>query len=181
MTAEKGKVVLIDYTLKDDDGVVIDTSVGSEPLKYLQGMGYLLPKLEEAIEGKGANDSFSLVLEPKDGYGEYDESKVIDVPRTDFDPDLQIEPGMQFQAMGPMGPEIVTVMEVGKDTVKINGNHELAGKTLHFDIKIVAVRDPLPDEFSPKGGCGGGCGGCSGCGSSDGESCGDGGCGGCCN
>lgn len=177
MTAEKGKVVLIDYTLKDDDGNVIDTSIGVEPLKYLHGNGYLLQKLEDAIEGKSANDSFSLVIEPKDGYGEYDESKIVDVPRTDFDPDLQIEPGMQFQAAGPAGIEIVTVLEVNENSVKINGNHELAGKRLHFDITVVSVRDPLPNEFSR--GCGGGCGGCGGCGSEDDE-CMSGGCSGNC-
>ena len=85
---------------------------------------------------------------------------------------------MPFQVMTPSGLSIVHVTKVEGDTITIDGNHDLAGKALNFDIEVVGVRDATEEELSPTSGCGGGCGGCGGgCGSS----CGDGGCGGCGN
>ena len=81
MNIAKDKVVLIDYTLTDIEGKVIDKSDPSAPLAYLQGNGNLLPKLEEALEGKVQGDSLKVVLAPEDGYGTREESKVIDVPK----------------------------------------------------------------------------------------------------
>lgn len=178
MTAAENTVVSINYTLKGDDGNVIDTSVGNAPLEFVLGRNYLLSKLEEQINGKNPGDTFSTVLEPKDGYGEYDPQLVTEVPRSDFETDMEIEPGMAFQAMTPMGPQIVIVKEVSDSVIKIDGNHELAGQTLHFDIEVVDVREATVEELK-SGMVGGGCGGC-GCGGdcSSGE-CG-GGCGGGC-
>lgn len=175
MTVENDKYVSINYTLKDDEGKTIDSSVGKEVLGYIQGRGMLLPKLEEQILGKNPGDKFSTVLEAKDGYGEYHKELVTDVDRSNFDTDMAIEPGMMFQAMTAAGPQIVRVTKVSDDKVTVDGNHELAGVRLHFDIEIVEVRDATEEELAPQGcgcgGCGGGCGSCG-----DGG-CGDGGCG----
>lgn len=179
MNAAKDKMVSINYTLKDKDGTVIDTSVGAEPLQYLHGNGYLLPKLEAEIENKQPGDKFSVTLEPKDGYGEYDEKQVVEVPREQFDSSVEIQEGMQFAAETPYGQRIVTVKKVTEKTVTVDGNHELAGVTLFFDVEVVEVRDATEDELNR----GSGCGGCGGCGGNcdDEEGCG-GGCGGCgCN
>lgn len=172
MTVENDKVVSIHYTLKNDDGETIDSSVGSSPLDYVQGRNYLLPKLEEACIGKNPGDKFNVVLEAKDGYGEYNDQLVVDVPRSQFDSSAPIEEGMQFQAMTEAGPQIVTVKKVTDDMITIDGNHDLAGVRLHFDIEIVDVREATADELQSGmvGGSGCGCGG----------NCGDGGCGGGC-
>ncbi len=171
MQVTQGKFVSINYTLKDDNGELLDTSVGSAPLEYIHGAGYILPKLEDQITGLNPGDKFSTVLEAKDGYGEYDEGKVIDVERENFDTNVPIEVGMQFQAETTDGPAIVTVTKVTDTHVTVDGNHELAGKNLHFDIEVLDVREPTEEELSGGCSCGGSCGSdCGGCG---------GGCGGC--
>lgn len=178
MTIAKDKMVSINYTLKDDEGKLLDTSVGAEPLQYLHGNGYLLPKLEEALEGKNPGDKISVVLAAKDGYGEYDEKLVVEVPRDQFDTEVTIEPGMKFQADTPVGPQIVTVIKVTDKAITINGNHELAGKNLHFDVEVLEIRDASEEELKGNecscgcngncdnedecegGNCSGGCGSC---------------------
>ena len=102
---------------------------------------------------------------------------MADVPREQFDASIEIEEGMAFQAESPAGMQIVTVTKVTPETITVDANHELAGKNLHFAIKIVDVRDATPEELESgmQGGCGGGCGGCC----DDDCSC-DGGCGGGC-
>lgn len=174
MKIAKDKVVSINYILKDDDGTIIDSSEGSEPLQYLHGRNYLLPKLEEQLEGREPGEACSVDLAAKDAYGEYNKDLVADVPREQFDASIEIEEGMAFQAESPAGMQIVTVTKVTPETITVDANHELAGKNLHFAIKIVDVRDATPEELESgmQGGCGGGCGGCC----DDDCSC-DGGCG----
>lgn len=172
MKIAKDKWVCIHYTLKDAAGTQLDSSVGGEPLGYLHGNGYLIPGLESQLEGKEPGEKFTAVIAAKDAYGEYDESLKIEVPRDNFDTDQEIVVGMMFQVMTPGGPSIVRVIEVGKDKVKIDANHELAGKELHFDVEIVEVREPTEEDLAPK--CGGNCGECGGdCGGECGD-CGEG-------
>ena len=169
MTITKNKIVSIDYTLKDETGTVIDSSKNSSPLEYLHGNGNLIPGLEAQLEAKSAGEKISAVVAPKDAYGEYDQKLVIEVPRTQFDSKTPIEIGMQFQADTAGGPTIVKVTKIENDTVTIDANHELAGKTLYFDVNIVDVRNATPEELSPHS-CGDGCSSCGGgCCDSDGE------------
>ena len=180
MIVEKDKVVTINYTLTGDDGNLIDTSVGKEPLEYIHGNGYLLPKLEEQLEGKNVGDKIKADLSAKDGYGEYNDKLVAEVPRDQFDTDMEIEVGMAFQAQTSSGPQIVTVTKVTDEAVTVDANHELAGVNLHFDVEILGIREATGDEL--QNGLGGGCcgGGCGGCGGGCGGDC-EGGCGGCGN
>ena len=168
------KMVKIHYTLKDTDGNTLDTSTAGEPLEYMQGIGSLIPGLEKELEGKNPGDKFHSEIEPALGYGEYDEALVAEVPRSQFDANFPIEVGQQFQADTATGPMIVKVTKVTDDKITVDGNHELAGKKLCFDVEVVDVRDPTEAELEPfvSSGCGGGCsscGGCSGCGGSCGE------------
>jgi FKBP-type peptidyl-prolyl cis-trans isomerase SlyD len=148
MKIEKDRVVSIEYTLRDNSGTVLDTSEGREPLAYLHGNGNLIPGLEAQLEGHSADESMKVAVAPADGYGEFDESQVIDVPRSQFTgvPDLAV--GMQFTASGPEGQRIVTITKVGLETVTVDGNHPLAGQTLNFDVKIVGVREATAEELS---------------------------------
>lgn len=161
MKVEKNKFVTINYTLKDDDGNVIDSSVGKEPLPYIHGNNYLLPKLEEQIEGLEPGAKFSTILEAADGYGERDEKMIAKVPRENFDTSMPIEVGMQFQADTPYGPQIVTVTQVDEQNITVDANHELAGVRLHFDVEVLSVRDATENELNQMNSCGG-CGGCGG-------------------
>ena len=186
MKIEKNSVVKIHYELKNKNGEIIDSSYYSddkEPLEYVHGMGFLLPKLEEALENKDVGEQFDLVLEPKDGYGEYNEKLIVDIPKEQFDMTLPIESGMKFQAETPAGLQIVTVREVKPDFITVDANHELAGVELHFHIEVVDVRKASEEELNAMKShcsCGGGCGGnCDG--NCDGECDCDGNCEGGCN
>lgn len=185
MKIEKDKLVQIHYTLTNKEGKVLDSSrTAGQPLEYIHGNRYLIKGLEDQLEGKEQGDKFIAQVKAADAYGEYDDKLVIDVPRNQFDASIEIKPGMQFQGMSQMGPTIVTVKEVGPESIKVDANHELAGQDLTFDVEVVLVRDMTEDEVkqmeAAASGCGGGCGGCGG-GCGDGDcGCGDGGCGGGC-
>ncbi len=173
MKIEDKKMVKIHYTLKDKDGNQIDSSIGGEPLEYMQGTGSLIPGLETQLAGHEAGDKFHAEVEPALAYGEYSDALVAEVPRSQFDADFEIEVGQSFQADTPSGPTIVRVTKVSDDKITVDGNHELAGKKLFFDVEIVDVREPTEAELEPYNsgcGCGGSCGGgCGGCGGSCGE------------
>ena len=109
MKIAKDKWVAIHYTLKDDDGKELDTSVGGAPLGYVHGRGYLIPGLEKELEEKEVGNKFTAVIPAKDAYGEYDQQLVMELDRDRFEYDGEIELGMQFQAMTPQGPSIVRV------------------------------------------------------------------------
>lgn len=143
----KQAVATIEYTLTDDSGVLIDSSKDRGPMAYLHGVGGIIPGLEAQLEGKVPGDEFKVRIEPDQAYGQRTEEMVQDVPRSDLPPDLDIQPGMQFQTQGPNGPAVVTVVAVEGDQVKMDGNHPLAGVTLNFDIKVVDVRQATQEEL----------------------------------
>ncbi|MBP6672145.1 MAG: peptidylprolyl isomerase [Bacteroidetes bacterium] len=148
MRIAKDKVVSIEYTLRDNDGNVLDTSEGREPLAYLHGNGNLIPGLESQLEGKGANEALKVVVAPADGYGEFDAAQIVNVPKSQFAGVAELAVGMQFTASGPEGQQVVTVTKIENDTVTVDGNHPLAGQTLNFDVKIIEVREATADELS---------------------------------
>ncbi len=165
MEIKKDSVVTIDYTLKNEKGDVLDTSKDVGPLEYIHGYGNLIPGLEKELEGKKAGDSLNVAVKPEEGYGEYSDELVVEVPKANFEVDAEIQVGMQFEA----GPRIVTVTKIEGDTVTIDANHELAGQTLHFEVTVDSVREATKDEIAAlisSSGCG--CGGSdSGCAPSD--------------
>ncbi len=138
--AEK-HVVTLNYTLKDNDGEIIDQAQDGS-FAYLHGAQNIIPGLENALTGKAVGDQLQVKVSPEEGYGQRDENRVEDVPREMFPADQEIEPGMVFHAQGPNGEMItVTVVEVGDDTIKIDSNHALAGVELNFDVEIMGIRE----------------------------------------
>lgn len=148
MQIAKNKVVTFEYTLTSPKGEVMDTSVGGEPLVYLHGVGGIIPGLESALDGKQTGDSVKAVVTPEQAYGERSEEMVQEVPRSAFGPVKEIKPGMSFQGHTPKGPRSVTVVAVNGDQITIDANHPLAGQTLHFDVKVLKVRDATPEEIT---------------------------------
>ncbi|HWE97389.1 MAG TPA: peptidylprolyl isomerase [Tepidisphaeraceae bacterium] len=147
MQIAKDKVVTVDYTLTGSDGAVLDTSSGHEPLSYLHGVGGIVPGLERAMEGKNEGDTVDVTVRPEDAYGQRDDAFVQQVPRSAFG-DAKVEKGMQFRAQSPDGASrVVTVVDVQGDNVRIDANHPLAGKTLHFNVKVLGVRDATQQEI----------------------------------
>ena len=146
MEIADARVASIQYTLTDDAGQVLDKSPESQPLRYFHGAGNIIPGLEKALAGRKAGDSLKVDVAPEEGYGPRQEQLVQVLPREAFQGVERVEPGMQFQAQGGGGPLLVTVLEVSDDKVRIDGNHPLAGQTLHFDVAVVDVREATDEE-----------------------------------
>ena len=147
MPITKNSVVAFAYTLSDDDGEVMDSASVQEPLVYLHGHSQLIPGMENALSGREVGDHFSVVLPPQEAYGVYDENLAGAVPRSAFQGVDEVEVGMQFQMEFPGGLRVVTVSDVSDQHVTVDGNHPLAGETLHFDIKVVSIRPATQDEI----------------------------------
>jgi FKBP-type peptidyl-prolyl cis-trans isomerase SlyD len=145
MQITPGSVVVFDYTLTDDDKDIIDSSVGSEPLAYIQGEGQIVPGLEKAMEGKKAGDSFKISIAPEEAYGVHDPENISVVPADQIEGGEELEEGMQLHTEGEFGEQTVIITKIVGNEVTIDGNHPLAGMTLHFDISIRDVR-PATDE-----------------------------------
>lgn len=140
-------VALIEYTLTNNQGEVLDSSVGGEPLGYIHGAGNIIPGLERALVGKKAGDTLKVTVAPADGYGEKNEAMLQEVPREMFQGVDQIEVGMQFHAQTDHGMQVITVAKVTADTITVDGNHPLAGETLNFDVKVIEVRAATEEEL----------------------------------
>lgn len=142
------RVVLMHYTLTNDQGEVLDSSSGGEPLAYLHGSGGIIPGLEKALEGKQAGDKLQVKVSPAEGYGEREAGLIQQMPRRAFKgiPDLRV--GMQLQAQSEQGMRIITVTNIQGDMVTVDGNHALAGVPLNFDVEIVEVRAATAEEMS---------------------------------
>lgn len=147
MQIAENSVARFHYTLTNDAGEVIDSSRGREPLAYLHGAGNIVPGLEEAMAGKQVGDAFQVEVAPEDGYGLHQEGLVQEVPRAAFQGVDEIEPGMSFQAQTPQGVHSVTVTKVTSELVTVDGNHPLAGQTLHFDVEVTQVRAATEEEL----------------------------------
>ena len=140
------KAVTIHYTLRADAGEVLDSSEGRAPLTYLHGEGNIVPGLEKALDGKQAGDEVKVTVPPEDGYGARSDDNVRNVPRRRL-PEGKIEPGMRMRMQTDVGQVIAMVTAVKGDYVTLDTNHPLAGTTLHFEVKVVEVRDATAEEL----------------------------------
>jgi len=148
MQISKDLVASIHYTLKNADGEVLDTSEGQEPLHYVHGAQNIVPGLEKELEGKTTGDKLAVVVDPIDGYGEYNAELIQELPKDMFAGVDTIEVGMEFQAQTPEGGmQIIEVKSIDGDKITVDGNHPMAGQTLHFDVEITDVREATKDEL----------------------------------
>ena len=136
------------YTLTDDAGQVIDSSANRTPLTYLHGAGNIVPGLEKEMAGRTTGDTFSVVVSPEEGYGMPNPMMIQVVPREAFQGVDSLEVGMEFQAETPQGPMSVSIAKIEGDEVTVDGNHPLAGQTLHFAIEVTSVRDASLEELT---------------------------------
>lgn len=198
MKIEAMKVVAISYEV-ETEGEVVDRATEQKPLDYIQGMHMIIPKLEATLEGMDEGQAFDCTIAPEDAYGEYDLSKVFDIPKNSFEVNGKLREDLleagRFIPMLNSAGEVChgMVVEVKDDKVTMDFNAPMAGKTLHFTGKVISVRDAtekeltegLHGEFLPQeegchrhGGCcgkhghhGDGEGCCHGEGHGDGECC----------
>ena len=148
MSISPDQVVSIHYTLRDDTGEVIDSSAEGEPLAYLHGRGQLIPGLERELTGRAVGDRLEVKIAPAEGYGEYDRELVQRVPRRTLKGVGQLRVGLRLQAQTPEGPRALTVTQLSGDMVTLDGNHPLAGKILHFQVEVAAVRAATEEELA---------------------------------
>ena len=148
MKIGKNRVVRMNYTLRDESGATIESSVGREPLTYLHGLGNLVPGLEKALEGAEVGLLTTVTVLPPDAYGEKYPQAVIRAARGDFPDGLTLEPGIEVQAETPDGPISFLVVSLEGDEVVLDANHPLAGKTLNFEIEVLEVRGASTDELA---------------------------------
>ncbi len=146
MKIEKDTVVTMRCRIADDKGQLIQD--GKAPMSYLHGgHGNTLPKIEEALEGKSVGDQLSLVLAPADAFGEVDPNLLRTIAKRDFPPGVKV--GGQLELPGPQGePHAFTVVKVKGDTVHLDGNHPLAGRTIKLAITIAEVRAASTEEVA---------------------------------
>lgn len=141
-------VASLDYRLHLGDGKLVDESEPGDPLVYLHGHDEIVPGLERALEGKKAGDKLQVVVKPEDGYGEYDPESVEEVPRSELPEDLELVAGETITGTDPDGDEMdFLIKEVKKDTVVLDFNDPMAGKTLHFDVTVREVRAATAEEL----------------------------------
>lgn len=149
LTVQSGMVVSLDYTLRLDNGQIVDSSAGQEPLAFLQGGGQIIPGLEQALYGMAIGDEKRVTVAPQDGYGDVDPDAFQVVPHHAFPTGMELSPGMELQARDEQGRIMpVYVSELRDDGVLMDYNHPLAGETLHFDAKIVGLRPATDEELS---------------------------------
>lgn len=171
MKIAKNTTVSIEYTLKDDTGEILDSSKELGNLEYIQGYGMLIQGLEKALEGKEAGDEFKISVPPQEAYGEFRQDLIVETDRSNFPDDVELEIGMEFDAGHN---RLVKITKIDGDKITVDANHPLAGETLHFEVKVVSVKETTEADFNAlyggggcSCGCGGddesGCGGCSGC------------------
>ncbi len=141
------KVVTLSYTLRDDEGEVIDRSDAGSPLLYLHGARNIVPGLEEQLEGVAEGETIKATVPPEKGYGpRVGESH--EVPKHLFPADAQLAAGMQVVAHDDQGRQIpFFITGIGEETVTIDPNHPLAGETLHFEVKVESLRDATEEEI----------------------------------
>ena len=163
-TIKAGDTISVHYTGKFEDGNVFDSSEGRDPLKFTVGEGQLIRGFDEAVVGMNAGDTKQFTVSPEEGYGEHSPELVFEIPRDRVPDNIELQEGLQLTLTDQSGNHLPAVVgNVTDETVSMDANHPLAGKTLTFDIEVVAT-GLTPDAGCNPDGCGsnqgGGCCSC---------------------
>jgi FKBP-type peptidyl-prolyl cis-trans isomerase SlyD len=146
-TVQDGLVVSMEYTLSVD-GEVLDSSKDAGPLQFLAGYDNIVPGLEREMVGMKIGESKDVLVLPEDGYGEFDEEAFMEVPRSEFPSDMELETGLELNVTDEDGQHQLAFVESFNDKiVRLDFNHPLAGAELQFNVKVVALRDPTKEEL----------------------------------
>lgn len=147
-TVANDLVVVMDYSLRVD-GNVIDESSEDEPLQYLQGHQNIIPGLEREMLGMKVGESKEVEVSPEDGYGEHDPEAFVEVPKNQFPDHIPTDVGTELQVENEQGdPVYARIDKLENNVVTLNFNHPLAGKKLHFTVKVRGLREPNAEELA---------------------------------
>lgn len=148
MKVRDNAVVSIEYTLKDEEGSVIETATGNDAVSYMHGAGKLIIGLERELEGREEGHSFQVTVPPDDGYGERKKNLLIEKPTSMFEKVENLQIGMHLQGLSNQGISFAKVTEIKDDTIILDTNHPLAGKTLSFDVTVKKIREASFEEIN---------------------------------
>ena len=141
MTVEDGRKVGFEYALFVDEEM-IDSSEAKGPFEYVHGKDKILQGLSSGLEGMKLGEEKKITLPPDAAYGEVDANAFREIPKTQLPPDVDPAAGMMLETVSSTGrPMLVRIAEVRGDSVVIDFNHPLAGKTLVFDIKVISIEE----------------------------------------
>jgi len=147
MIITQDSVVQLHYRVSEAQDLIEDSAKG-EPMLYLHGHQNMLPAIEQALAGKAAGDELTLVVAPKDAYGERDENAIQSVQVKHLKGAKKWAPGMTAIIETEHGPRQVKIVKVGMFKAEVDVNHPLAGKTLTFELKVVSVRAASAEEVA---------------------------------
>lgn len=142
------RVIGFHYTLTDKTGTVLDSSIGDEPLFFLEGSQQIIPGLESVVALMNVGDKKKIEVGAADAYGDVNPELLVKVKKTQFPPDAQLTVGDQFQVNNDAHSPVFTIMSIEPDEVTVDGNHPMAGKDLLFDVEIVGMRPATAEEMS---------------------------------
>jgi FKBP-type peptidyl-prolyl cis-trans isomerase SlyD len=136
----EGSRVALEYTLSDETGKVIESNKGKEPMSYIHGKGQIIPGLEKQLSGMKVGEEKKVQVKPEDGYGPINPEAFQEISKDKLPPEA-LKVGTMLMAQGPQGQGIpARVHEIKDNTVIMDFNHPMAGKTLSFDIKISEIK-----------------------------------------
>ena len=139
MNVSKGKTIALEYTVKLEDNQVVDTNVGQEPLTYTQGTNQIIRGVEAAVEGMTVGETKQVTVAPADAYGERDPNAFQEISKEKVPADAKV--GTQLEGKDTSGRLVRPVVkEIKDETVLLDFNHPLAGKTLVFDMKVLDIQ-----------------------------------------
>jgi len=148
MTVSMGKEVSIEYALSFEDRKVFESNAGGEPLKFVYGLHQIIPGLENAVEGMKVGDSKDVTVKPEDAYGPIDKDAFVEIKK-ELIPEEALAVGAQLQSRDANGITVnLLVAEIKEETVVLDANHPLAGKTLYFDVKILDIKDSVAEAVN---------------------------------
>jgi FKBP-type peptidyl-prolyl cis-trans isomerase SlyD len=147
-TIETDSVVTVHYTGTLPDGEEFDSSRGGEPMTFLVGHKQMIPGFEEELMGATTGESREFTLPPERAYGERDDDAIQQVSREQFPEDMELKPGMMMAAQTDQGPIPFTISEIDGNEITIDFNHQMAGKTLTFNVEVIEIRHATPDEIA---------------------------------
>lgn len=144
---QNDRVVKLSYRLVDTNGRVIEERTPETPYEYMQGRSQIVAAVERVLDGRTAGYRGEVAVSPREAFGEYDPSLVVEIPRAHFPKGMEVGVGMKFNTTGPKGdPITVRVIEVQDTIVTVDGNHPLAGVELRFEFRVLDVREPTVEE-----------------------------------
>ena len=142
---QSGDTISVHYTLTLDDGMVVDSSEGGDPFSFTVGSGQIIPGFDEGVRGMQVGETRDIEVDPEQAYGPYREEMVLVLPRSAFPPDASPSVGLGIEVQSPSGEShLFRIIEVEGDEITLDGNHLLAGETLHFSVRLLSIADSQP-------------------------------------